>query len=139
MEKLMRKIGKRSVRKSGTITLKSVAEYVGLTSGTVSLVLNRAPQSSSIPQPTQDRIFAAARKLNYQPNPFARALRVGPSATVSRNAEGLANTTGALMFVGAENFLRAIQAIQQAGLRVPGDVSVVGVDQMPQAFGGPAV
>jgi DNA-binding LacI/PurR family transcriptional regulator len=135
----MRKIGKRSLRKPETVTLKSVAEYVGLTSGTVSLVLNRAPQSSSIPQPTQDRIFAAARKLNYQPNPFARALRVGPSATMIRNAEGLANTTGALMFVGAENFLRAIQAIQQAGLRVPGDVSVVGVDQMPQAFGGPAV
>jgi DNA-binding LacI/PurR family transcriptional regulator len=135
----MRKIGKRSLRKPETVTLKSVAEYVGLTSGTVSLVLNRAPQSSSIPQPTQDRIFAAARKLNYQPNPFARALRVGPSATMVRNAEGLANTTGALMFVGAENFLRAIQAIQQAGLRVPGDVSVVGVDQMPQAFGGPAV
>jgi DNA-binding LacI/PurR family transcriptional regulator len=135
----MRKIGKRSLRKPETVTLKSVAEYVGLTSGTVSLVLNRAPQSSSIPQPTQDRIFAAARKLNYQPNPFARALRVGPSATMVRNAEGLANTTGALMFVGAENFLRAIQAIQQAGLRVPGDVAVVGVDQMPQAFGGPAV
>jgi DNA-binding LacI/PurR family transcriptional regulator len=133
MEKLMRKIGKRLVRKSGTVTLKSVAEYVGLTSGTVSLVLNRAPQSSSIPQPTQDRIFAAARKLNYQPNPFARALRVGPGA----QTDGLGNATGALMFVGAENFLRAIQAIQQAGLRVPGDVSVLGMNQLPQAFGGP--
>jgi DNA-binding LacI/PurR family transcriptional regulator len=131
----MRKVAKRSVRKSGTVTLKSVADYVGLTSGTVSLVLNRAPQSSSIPQTTQDRIFAAARKLNYQPNPFARALRVGPTA----NADGLGSSTGALMFVGAENYLRAIQAIQQAGLRVPGDVSVVGVDHLPQAFGGPAV
>jgi DNA-binding LacI/PurR family transcriptional regulator len=130
----MRKIGKHSVRKSGAVTLKSVADYVGLTSGTVSLVLNRAPQSSSIPQPTQDRIFAAARKLNYQPNPFARALRIGPGA----NAVGLGNSTGALMFVAAENYLRAIQAIQQAGLRVPGDVSVVGVDQLPQALGGPA-
>jgi DNA-binding LacI/PurR family transcriptional regulator len=129
----MGKIGKPSVRKSGAVTLKSVADYVGLTSGTVSLVLNRAPQSSSIPQPTQDRIFAAARKLNYQPNPFARALRVGPGA----NAVGLGNS-GALMFVTAENYLRAIQAIQQAGLRVPGDVSVVGVDHLPQALGGPA-
>jgi len=133
----MRKIGKRLVRKSGTVTLKSVAEYVGLTSGTVSLVLNRAPQSSSIPQPTQDRIFAAARKLNYQPNPFARALRVGPGAQTGCAADGLGNATGALMFVGAEHFLRAIQAIQQAGLRVPGDVSVVGMNQLPQAFGGP--
>jgi DNA-binding LacI/PurR family transcriptional regulator len=133
----MRKIGKRVVRKSGAVTLKSVAEYVGLTSGTVSLVLNRAPQSSSIPQPTQDRIFAAARKLNYQPNPFARALRVGPVAGMSRTADGLSSITGALMFASTENFLRAVHAIQQAGLRVPGDVSVVGMDQLPQALVGP--
>lgn len=134
----MNKIGKRPLRKSATVTLKSVADYVGLTSGTVSLVLNRAPQSSSIPQPTQDRIFAAARKLNYQPNPFARALRIGPGARMSGTLDGSGGASGALVFVGAENFLRAIHAIQQAGLRVPGDVSVVGVDQLPQALGGPA-
>lgn len=134
----MNKVGKRPLRKSATVTLKSVADYVGLTSGTVSLVLNRAPQSSSIPQPTQDRIFAAARKLNYQPNPFARALRIGPSARMSATLDGSGSASGALVFVGAENFLRAIHAIQQAGLRVPGDVSVVGVDQLPQALGGPA-
>ncbi len=132
----MRKIGKRSVRKSGAVTLKAVADYVGLTSGTVSLVLNRAPQSSSIPQTTQDRIFAAARKLNYQPNPFARALRIGPNAHDDRNADHPGRATGALMFVGAEHLLRAIHAIRQAGLRVPGDVSLVGVDQLPQALGG---
>src|SRR5580700_6537672 len=55
------------------VTLKAVAEYVGLATGTVSLVLNHQPES--IPQQTRDRVFAAARKLNYQPNPFARALR----------------------------------------------------------------
>jgi DNA-binding LacI/PurR family transcriptional regulator len=133
----MRKIGKRPVRKSGAVTLKAVADYVGLTSGTVSLVLNRAPQSSSIPQLTQDRIFAAARKLNYQPNLFARALRIGPSAHATGNADIPGQATGALMFVGTEHLLRAIHAIQQAGLRVPGDVSVVGMDQLPQALGGP--
>ena len=134
----MNKVGKRPLKKSAAVTLKSVADYVGLTSGTVSLVLNRAPQSSSIPQPTQDRIFAAARKLKYQPNPFARALRIGPTARMSGTLDGSGSASGALVFVGAENFLRAIHAIQQAGLRVPGDVSVVGVDQLPQALGGPA-
>lgn len=136
----MRKIGKRPARTPEVSNLKAVAEYVGLTSGTVSLVLNRAPQSSSIPQPTQDRIFAAARKLNYQPNPFARALRAGPMAHTNGNTGGnpadMRKATGALMFVGAEHLLRAIHAIQQAGLRVPGDVSVVGMDQLPQPFGG---
>ncbi|HEY4902997.1 MAG TPA: LacI family DNA-binding transcriptional regulator [Candidatus Sulfotelmatobacter sp.] len=133
----MRKIEKSPVKKSGPVTLKSVADYVGLTSGTVSLVLNRAPQSSVIPKPTQDRIFAAARKLNYQPNLFARALRVGPGAQANSTTNDLGKATGALMFVGTENFLRAIHAIQQAGMRVPGDCSVVGMDQLPQSLGGP--
>jgi DNA-binding LacI/PurR family transcriptional regulator len=133
----MRKIEKSPVKKSGPVTLKSVADYVGLTSGTVSLVLNRAPQSSAIPKPTQDRIFAAARKLNYQPNLFARALRVGPGAQANSTTNDLGKATGALMFVGVENFLRAIHAIQQAGMRVPGDCSVVGMDQLPQALGEP--
>jgi DNA-binding LacI/PurR family transcriptional regulator len=131
----MAKTGKRLLRKPGAVTLKSVADYVGLTSGTISLVLNRAPQATAIPQLTQDRIFAAARKLNYQPNPFARALRIGPGAQANAT-DNPGKATGALMFVGAENFLRAIQAIQQAGLRVPEDCSVVAMDQVPQAWGG---
>jgi DNA-binding LacI/PurR family transcriptional regulator len=35
------------------------------------------------------------------------------------------------MFVGPEHRWRAIQAIRGAGLRVPGDVSIVGVDNFP--------
>jgi DNA-binding LacI/PurR family transcriptional regulator len=140
--KQMRKAGKHSLNKnsldkSGAITLKLVADYVGLTSGTVSLVLNRAPQASSIPQPTQDRIFAAARKLDYRPNLFARALRVGPGLQANSTDDDPGKATGALMFVGTENFLRAIHAIQQAGMRVPGDCSVVGMDQLPQALSRP--
>ena len=98
------------------VTLKAVAEYVGLATGTVSLVLNHQPDS--IPQQTKDRVFAAARKLNYQPNPFARG---GPM---------LATGSRALVFEGAEQFVLAVNAIRQAGLRVPGDVSVVGGDDL---------
>ena len=138
----MRKAGKHSLKKdflnkSRTVTLKRVADYVGLTSGTVSLVLNRAPQASSIPQPTQDRIFAAARELNYRPNLFARALRVGPGLQANSTDDDAGKATGALMFVGTENFLRAIDAIQKAGMRVPGDCSIVGTDQLPQASSRP--
>ena len=49
----------KPVEKPKTVTLKSVAQQVGLSPGTISLVLNRAPQSHAIPQHTQERIFAA--------------------------------------------------------------------------------
>jgi LacI family transcriptional regulator len=108
------------------ITLKSVAEHVGLSMGTISLVLNRAPQSSSIPQHTQDRIFAAARKLAYKPNPVARALRTKRSTMHANRTDSSDNGSRALVFAGAKEFARAMHAIRQAGLRIPGDVSVVG-------------
>ena len=123
---------RKTEKKAETVTLKVVAQYVGLTAGTVSLVLNNAPQSISIPQQTKDRVFAAARKLNYQPNLFARALRTKQIPAVS-GAHGLASGSRALVFEGGEHFLRAVSAIRQAGLRVPGDVTVVSVDGISAA------
>ena len=123
----------RKVRKSDAkrpVTLKTVAEYVGLTAGTVSAVLNDAPGSRGIPQRTKDRILQAAAKLNYQPNPFARALRVNQKVAgkaVAHASQG----PGTLMFVGAEHYVRAIRAIRRAGLTVPGDVSIVGAQNSP--------
>src|ERR1700730_18063735 len=123
---------RNTAKEAETVTLKVVAQYVGLTAGTVSLVLNYAPQSISIPQQTKDRVFAAARKLNYQPNLFARALRTRQSPAVS-GTHGLASGSRALVFDGGEHFLRAVNAIRQAGLRVPGDVAVVGAGDISAA------
>jgi DNA-binding LacI/PurR family transcriptional regulator len=124
---------KRTSRNAEKVTLRTVAERVGLAPGTVSLVLNQAPGSGSIPQRTKDRVFAAARALKYQPNPLARALRTqqGPAPTVGGELTG--DASGALMFVGAEHLLRALHAIRKAGLRVPGDVSIVGFDHAQMA------
>ena len=66
---------RKSRQKSGVVTLKVVAQHVGLTPGTVSAVLNNAPSSRSIPQETKNRIHAAAQELDYRPNFFARTLR----------------------------------------------------------------
>ena len=118
-------------KKQGIVTLKSVAEHVGLTAGTVSLVLNRAPQSSSIPRRTQDRIFAAANELNYSPNLLTRALRTSTAPPATEAMENANHSSGALMFVDAEHFALAINAIRKAGLRVPGDVSIVGSRNIP--------
>ncbi len=126
------KRARNTAKNPETVTLKVVAEYVGLTAGTVSLVLNNAPQSISIPQQTKDRVFAAARKLNYQPNLFARALRTRQIPGVT-GTHRLASGSRALVFEGGEHFLRAVNAIRQAGLRVPGDVAVVSVDDISAA------
>jgi len=118
------------------VTLKTIAEKVGLTPGTISAVLNNTRAAVRIPQHTRDRIFAAAQEMDYQPNPLARALRTGSVMSNSNTGE-LSAARGALVIVGATHFERALTAIRQAGLRVPDDVSVVDFFDAPAAWEHP--
>ena len=52
-------------------TLKTLAAYLHLDPTTISVVLNNVP-GRSIPEPTRERIRAAARKFNYHPSLVAR-------------------------------------------------------------------
>jgi LacI family transcriptional regulator len=63
------------------VSLKQLAVHLGLNPATVSVVLNEVP-GRSIPQVTRDRIKAAARELNYQPNLLARSLRSRRTLTI---------------------------------------------------------
>ncbi len=62
-------------------SLKQLAEHLGLNPATISVVLNNVP-GRSIPQGTRDRIKAAAKQLNYQPNLLARSLRSRRTLTI---------------------------------------------------------
>ncbi len=64
------------------MSLKKLAEYLGLPPAAVSPVINRSTVADSIPQETKDRVFAAARKFKYRPNFFARSLRAQRSSTI---------------------------------------------------------
>src|SRR5438309_610448 len=64
------------------VSLKELAAHLDLSPSTLSLVLNDSPAASSIPQSTKDRIFAAARGLNYRPHFLARSLRTQRSHTL---------------------------------------------------------
>jgi DNA-binding LacI/PurR family transcriptional regulator len=123
----------KKISKSPRVTLKIVAEHLGLTPATISAVLNDTAGAMRIPQATKDRITAAARDLNYHPNPLARALRSGQ--TITRRELDSRTVSGALVIMDAGNFMLAMSAIQQAGLRVPDDVSVVEFDGTQAAMG----
>ena len=66
----------------GHVNLRMLAEHLSLSQTTVSLVLNNSPSAKSIPQETRDRVTAAAERLNYRPNYFARSLRQSKSMSV---------------------------------------------------------
>ena len=72
----------RSERPPQAVSLKALAEHLGLSPATVSLVINRSPSAKSIPARTQERVRAAARELNYRPNFMARSLRKQRSFTI---------------------------------------------------------
>ena len=93
-------------RKPGAVTLRAVAEHLGLTAGTVSAVLNDSPAARAIPPRTRKRVLDAAHKLNYRPNFFARSLRVRRSLTVGVIAEEIGDAYGSLVCSGIEAYLR---------------------------------
>jgi LacI family transcriptional regulator len=71
----------------------------------VSIVLNNAPLSRYIPPSTKKRIEAAAKKLGYRPNLFARSLRNKRSHTVGVMVFDMTDPYCTLILRGIENTL----------------------------------
>ena len=97
---------KKNGQKPQVITLKAVAQHLGLTPGTVSAVLNDSPSARSIPQETKNRIHAAAKELNYKPNFFARTLRNKRTYTIGVIAEEIGDSYSSSIISGIEQYLR---------------------------------
>ncbi|MBO0911301.1 MAG: LacI family DNA-binding transcriptional regulator [Acidobacteria bacterium] len=88
------------------VTLKSVAAHLGLSAGTVSSVLNDAPSARHIPKATRERIIAAARKLDYRPNFFARSLRKQRTFTLGVIAHEIGDGYSSSVIAGIEDCAR---------------------------------
>lgn len=86
-------------------SLKTVAEHLGLSPATVSLVMNRSRAADSIPKETKDRILATARKLNYRPNFMARSLRQQRSFTIGVMVPEVSEGYASLVMSGIEDHL----------------------------------
>jgi LacI family transcriptional regulator len=86
-------------------TLQDLAEHLGLSKTTISVVLNRSPVAAGIPQSTQDRVLQAARDLSYKPNHLARSLRTQKSQTIGVLVPELEEPYAAAVLSGIEDHL----------------------------------
>jgi LacI family transcriptional regulator len=59
---------------SHRITLKKLAEHLGLSRTTISMILNDVPEATRFPEKTRQRVVESAKRLGYRPNYFARSL-----------------------------------------------------------------
>ena len=91
---------------SQRVTLKMIAERLGLTPGTVSAALNNSAAARSIPEHTKNRILEAAREMNYRPNFFARTLRLKRTFTIGVIAEEIGDDYGSQIISGIEQYLQ---------------------------------
>lgn len=64
------------------VSLKDIAESLGVSKALVSLVLNGKGDERGINKQTQEKVRQKAKELNYIPNQYARGLRVGRTNTI---------------------------------------------------------
>lgn len=94
---------KNFLNPNAQITLKQLAEYIGLSPGTVSVVLNNTSRAENIPQKTKNKIFEAAKEHGYRPHYFARSLRANRSFTIGVIAAELSDGYCARILHGIES------------------------------------
>lgn len=97
---------KMSSTEKPRVTLKTIAQHLGLTPGTVSAALNNSAAARSIPEQTKQRILATAREMGYTPNYFARSLRLQRAYTIGVIAEEIGDPYGGMVISGVEEHLR---------------------------------
>ncbi len=88
----------------GEINIKMLALELNLSAATVSRALRDSYEISS---ETKARVIEMAKKLNYEPNPFASSLRQQKSKTIAVIVPAIANNFFSLAINGIEEVARA--------------------------------
>src|SRR5215471_9488653 len=87
------------------VTLKELAEHLGLSMTTVSIVLNDAPGAKTIAPATRQRVRDAAERLHYHPNLHAHILGTRHGSSNPANDEA--------QFASADNLMRKLHELEQ--------------------------
>ncbi|HEY8411122.1 MAG TPA: LacI family DNA-binding transcriptional regulator [Pyrinomonadaceae bacterium] len=85
------------------VTLEDIARALNVSKMTVSRAINNHPEISTA---TRERILAAARKMNYRPNQFARALTTNQSFLIGIVVPDLMHSYFAEICRGVETHAR---------------------------------
>lgn len=73
------------------ISIKNIAQALGISNATVSLVLNGKEKEGRVGKETADLIRKTAKDMNYEPNTLARSLRMGKSQTIGLIVADISN------------------------------------------------
>jgi len=87
------------------ITLKKLAEHVGLSRTTISMILSDVPEATRFPEETRRRVVESAQNLGYRPNYFARSLNRKPTCLIGVIAPDFGNGYEAALLSGFERRL----------------------------------
>jgi LacI family transcriptional regulator len=87
------------------ITLKKLAEHLGLSRTTISMILNDIPEAARFPESTRKRVVESAKRLGYRPNYFARSLGRKRSYLIGVIAPDFGNGFEAAVLSGFERRL----------------------------------
>lgn len=73
------------------VSIRDIANRAGVSTTTVSFVLNGKAKEKRISNHLKEQILAIAAELNYRPNHVARGLRTGKTNTIGLMVEDIAN------------------------------------------------
>lgn len=73
------------------LSIKDIAQKAGVSTATVSFVLNGKAKEMRISEPLAKKITKLAKTLGYQPNQLARGLRTGKTHTLGLIVENISN------------------------------------------------
>jgi enoyl-CoA hydratase/carnithine racemase len=97
------------------ITLKALAEHLGLSKTTISMVLNNAPGARTIASATKQRVQEAAERFKYRPNVHAHML--GSRQRVSEGGD-VVEEHGTTRLFGMEDQTRRVFELEQENARL---------------------
>jgi DNA-binding LacI/PurR family transcriptional regulator len=87
------------------VTLRELAESLGLSRTTISMILNDLPEATRFPEETRRRVLESAKNLGYRPNYFARSLGKKRSFLIGAIAPDFGNGYEAALLSGFERHL----------------------------------
>ncbi|XOV94636.1 MAG: LacI family DNA-binding transcriptional regulator [Bacteroidota bacterium] len=79
------------------VSLRDIADELGVSKTLVSLVLNGKAKENRISQEVIDKVTQVAKEKGYEPNQFAKALRTGKSKTIGLIVADISNAFYAKM------------------------------------------